>query len=161
MNLGVLTFVLQEQLVSQDISAQEQQMKSQWLARAAVVAALVISPIVSSAQSALASADAASFLGTWTLTLDSPQGAFEQTLSLKDVNGKVAAEMNSPIQPGPQEITDVSKSGTDLVLKFQGDFQGTAFSAKITLTPDGNDKASVSFDVMDGQFVMQGSGVKK
>jgi hypothetical protein len=136
-------------------------MKFQWFTRTIVAATLVLAPIVASAQSALAAADAASFLGTWTITVDSPQGAFEQTLSLKDANGKVAAELTSPMAPGAQAIDDISKSGNDLVLKFQGDFQGMAFSAKLTLVPDGADKAAVSFDVMDGQFVMQGSGVKK
>ena len=58
-------------------------------------------------------------------------------------------------------MEDISKSGNDLVLKFEGDFQGMAFAAAITMTPDGPDKANVSFDVMNGQFVMQGTGVKK
>ena len=43
----------------------------------------------------------------------------------------------------------------------QAGHQGQAFAAKITLTPDGADKAKVTFDVMDGQFVMEGTGVKK
>jgi hypothetical protein len=136
-------------------------MKFQWFARTIVAATLVLAPLVASAQSTLASADAASFLGTWTITVDSPQGAFEQTVTLKDAAGKVAGEISSQMQPGTQAIDDISKSGSDLVLKFQGDFQGMAFSAKITMTPDGSDKAGVTFDVMDGQFVMQGTGVKK
>ena len=80
---------------------------------------------------------------------------------LKDANGKVAGEISNQLQPGALEITDISKAGTDLVLKFTGDFQGQAFAAKITLTPDGADKAKVTFDVMDGQFLMEGTGVKK
>lgn len=132
-----------------------------WFARTLVLAAFVLTPVFAAAQSALTAADAGSFLGTWTLTLDSPQGAFEQTLVLKDVNGKVLGEMTSPIQQGTQTVDDISKSGNDLVLKFQGDFQGMAFEAAITMTADGPDKANVSFDVMNGQFVMQGTGVKK
>jgi hypothetical protein len=133
-----------------------------WLVRALVVAAVVLAPIVAAAQaSALATADAAAFIGSWTLSFNSPQGAFEQTLDIKDADGKVAAVMTSPIAPAPQEITDITKSGTDLVLKFAGDFQGQAFTAAITLTPDGENKAKASFNVMDGMFVMDGTGTKK
>jgi hypothetical protein len=136
-------------------------MMHRWLARTVVLAAFVLTPVFAAAQSALTAADAGSFLGTWTLTLESPQGAFEQTLVLKDVDGKVLGEMSSALQAGTQPVDDITKSGNDLVLKFQGDYQGMAFAAAITMTPDGADKANVTFDVMNGQFVMQGTGVKK
>jgi hypothetical protein len=60
----------------------------------------------------------------------------------------------------PQKVTDISKAGNDLVLKYQGDFQGQAFAAKITLTPV-EDKLGINFDIMDGQFLMSGVGTKK
>lgn len=47
------------------------------------------------------------------------------------------------------------------MLKFTAEFAGMTFDAKITLVPDGAGKAKVSFDIMDGQFVMDGTGVKK
>lgn len=108
---------------------------------------------------ALTAADLGSFMGTWTLTLDTPQGAFDQELVFKEDDGKIVAEMNS--QMGTQKITDVSKNGGDVVMKFAGDFQGNAFDATVTLTPDGTDKCKVTFDVNGGQFTMNGSGVKK
>jgi hypothetical protein len=123
--------------------------------------ALVVAPQIVAAQSALASADATVFLGGWTLTVESPQGPFEQSLELKDVGGKVAGQLTSAISPDPTAISDIAKDGDDLVLKFSGDFQGNAFTAKLTLTPQGTDKAKVTFDIMDGQFVMDGTGVKK
>jgi hypothetical protein len=136
-------------------------MMYRWLTRTLVAAALVVSPVLAAAQSpALSAADAAPFLGTWTISLDSPQGAFEQTLVLKEANGKVVGEVTSPIAPSATPMDEIAKSGNDLVLKFQGDFQGQAFAAAMTLTPDGADKANVTFDVMNGQFVMQGTGVK-
>ena len=93
-------------------------------------------------------------MGAWLLTLDSPQGPFAMTMTLTDVDGKVACELTSDIMPA-QKVTDISKSGNDLVLKYQGDFQGQAFCAKITLTPV-EDKLGINFDVMDGQFMMSG-----
>jgi hypothetical protein len=135
--------------------------RQSWTLAALAALALLISPRVSAAQSGLATTQAAGFLGSWMLMLDSPQGPFEQTLELKDAGGKLAALLTSPIAPEPTAITDIAKDGEDLVLKFNGDFQGTAFTAKLTLTPQGSDKAKVTFDVMDGQFVMDGTGVKK
>ena len=104
-------------------------------------------------------ADAGKFMGAWQLTLDSPQGPFVLTMTLSDADGKVACELTSDVMPA-QKVTDISKAGNDLVLKYQGDFQGQAFAAKITLTPV-EEKLGVMFDVMDGQFTMSGVGVKK
>src|SRR5215813_8702782 len=104
-----------------------------WIVGAIAAIALLAAPPVK-AQSALASAEATAFLGTWTVTLDSPQGPFEQTLELKDAGGKVSGQITSAIAPDPVAITEIAKDGQDLVLKFNGDFQGTAFTAKITLT---------------------------
>jgi hypothetical protein len=132
-----------------------------WIVAGVAAIALVIAPSIVAAQSALASAEATAFLGSWTLSLESPQGPFEQVLELKDVGGKVSGVLTSPIAPDPTAITNIAKDGEDLVLKFNGDFQGNAFTATITLTPQGADKAKVSFNIMDGQFVMDGTGVKK
>jgi hypothetical protein len=107
----------------------------------------------------LMTADAGKFMGAWLITLDSPQGPFAMTMTLTDTDGKVACELTSDVMPA-QKVTDVSMSGNDLVLKYQGDFQGQAFAAKITLTPV-EDKLGVTFDVMDGQFLMTGVGTKK
>ena len=131
-----------------------------WIVGAiAAVALFAASPV--NAQSSLAATDATAFLGSWVITLDSPQGPFEQTLELKDAGGKVSGQITSAIAPEPTQVTDIAKDGQDLVLKFNGDFQGTAFTAKITMTLQGSDKAKATFDVMDGQFVMDGTAVKK
>jgi hypothetical protein len=137
-------------------------MKVPSLVRVAALAALILSPIAAAAQSStLATSEVAGFIGTWAITVESPQGALEQTLVLKDADGKVAAELSNQLAPGVQPITDIAKAGNDLVLKFTAEFSGMTFDAKITLVPDGVSKAKVSFDVMDGQFVMDGTGVKK
>jgi hypothetical protein len=130
--------------------------------RAAAVVALCVlmgSAVRAQPPGALSTADAAKFMGAWLLTLDSPQGPFALTMTLTDVDGKVACDLTSDMMPA-QKVTDVSKAGNDLVLKYQGDFQGQAFAAKITLTPI-DDKLAVNFDVMDGQFMMTGVGTKK
>ena len=124
-----------------------------------IALAIALSTSLGAAQ--LAPADAGAFMGSWSLMLDSPQGAFEQTLVLKDEGGKVIGEISNQMAPEVQKVTDVSKKDGDLVLKFAGDFQGNAFEAMITMTPDGADKAKVTFDVNGGQFTMSGMGTKK
>ena len=124
-----------------------------------VAAMIVLASALSAAQ--LAPADAGAFMGSWTLALDTPQGNFEQSLILKDEAGKVVGEMSSQMQPDVQKVTDVSKKGDDLILKFAGNFQGNPFDATITMTPDGTDKCKVTFDVNGGQFTMNGTGTKK
>ncbi len=125
-----------------------------------VALAVVLVTGVISAQ-ALSPADAGAFMGSWTLSLDSPQGPFEQSMVLKDDGGKVVAEISNQMQPDVQKVTDVSKKGDDLILKFAGNFQGNPFDATITLTPDGTDKCKVSFDINSGMFTMNGTGTKK
>jgi hypothetical protein len=126
-----------------------------------VVITLAFLPLVVSAQTAVTAADAAAFMGTWTLNFDSPQGPFEQVLDVKDNAGKAAVTLTSPFAPGPQPVTEISKEGNNLVLRFAGDFQGQSFTAAITVTPDGAGKVKATFDIMDGMFVMDGTGVKK
>jgi hypothetical protein len=124
-----------------------------------VALAIVLVTGVISAQS-LSPADAGAFMGSWTLSLDSPQGPFEQSMVLKDEAGKVVAELSNQMQPEVQKVTDVSKKGEELVLKYAGNFQGNPFDAVITLTPDGTDKCKVSFDINSGMFTMNGTGAK-
>ena len=124
-----------------------------------VALAIALSTGLGAAQ--LTVGDAGAFMGTWSLNLESPQGSFEQTMVLKDEGGKAVAELSSQMAPEVQKVTDVSKKGSDLVLKFAGNFQGNPFDAEITLVPDGTDKVKVTFDINGGQFTMSGTGTKK
>src|SRR3990172_4687623 len=103
-------------------------MKISSLVRVAALVALMLSPIAAAAQgSALATSEAAGFIGTWAITVESPQGAMEQMLVLKDADGKVAAELSNQLAPGVLPITDIAKTGDDLVLKFTAEFSGMSF----------------------------------
>ena len=112
------------------------------------------------ASQALAVADLGSFAGEWTLSIDSPQGPFEQSLIFKDEGGKAVAELHNEML-GTTKVTDLTKDGENIVLKYAGNFQGNPFDAAVTLTPDGTDKCKVTFDVNSGQFSMSGTGTKK
>lgn len=131
------------------------------IARTMVVGlTLALAPAAVAAQS-ITPAEAGAFMGVWTLTLDTPQGTFENELTVKNEDGKVVAVMTNQMQPEGQKITDVSKEGENLVLKFSGNFQGNPFDARITVSPSGDDKASVAFDINGGQFSMSGAATRK
>ena len=129
--------------------------------RIAVVVTLSLVAVNARAQEVPAKpADVAKFLGTWVLNLDSPQGSFAMNFALTEKEGKLSGELTSDIAPA-QEVTDISKSGEDLVLKYAGNFQGNSFDAKITMTPSGDNTVNLLFDVNGGQFQMSGTGTKK
>ncbi len=140
-NLGVLRFVsLADHRRTVQRASEENQliMKLQsWIVGAiAAVVLLAASPL--KAQSDCARLTPRRFSARGRCSLESPQGPFEQVLELKDAGGKVSGQLTSPISPDPTVITDIAKDGEDLVLKFNGDFQGTAFTAKLTLDPAGH-----------------------
>ena len=126
-----------------------------------VVAVVFTLTTAAPASAQLLPADAGDWMGAWTVTLESPQGPFEQNLELKVEDGKVVGIMTNQMIPEPQKITDITTSGKDLVLKFAGNFQGNPYDAKVTVTPSGPGKATLVFDVNNGQFLMNGSAAKK
>jgi hypothetical protein len=132
-----------------------------YLRMSLIAAAVMLLPLTASAQSSLAVADAAAFMGAWELGLDTPQGPMTMNLTIKDAAGKVAATIAAPpMLPDEQKIEDVSKDGANLTLKYILEAQGMQIPAKITLSPVG-DKWKASFDFMDGQFTVEGTATKK
>ena len=131
--------------------------------RAIVMLAAVFVILVAGrgAAQSLAAADAAAFLGAWELGLDTPQGAMTMELTIKDNAGKVVGSISAPpVMPNSQEITDISKDGTKLLLKYVLEVQGMQIPAVIALIPDG-DKWKANFDFAGGQFVIDGTATKK
>jgi hypothetical protein len=127
----------------------------------AAAVAMMLLPRAGSAQSSIAVADAAAFMGAWELGLDTPQGPMTMNLTLKDLDGKVGASISAPpMLPDEQKIDDVSRDGAGLLLKYILEAQGMQIPAKILLSPVG-DKWKASFDFMDGQFTVEGTATKK
>ena len=125
------------------------------LALAAV--ALMMLPRAAAAQ--VKPDDAKAFMGAWAIGLETPQGNMVMNLTIKDADGKVAGQISNEMI-GDAAISDVSKAGDSLVLKYTLDMQGQAIPAKITMTPAG-DKMNVEMDFADGQFTMPGVATKK
>jgi hypothetical protein len=134
-------------------------MKQKRVLTVLVAVFMACAPLALAAQGGVSAADAAKFLGAWVLGLETPMGNLTMNLAVKGDGGKVSGEISSDIAP-TQAITDVSKAGESLVLKYIMDVQGMQIPAKITLTPAGV-KMTVSFDFMDGAMTIDGTASKK
>ena len=84
------------------------------LALAAALAVSWLLPASVMAQgraSTLDTAKAKAFVGEWILTIEGRRGPQERPLSIKDVGGKVAAELGGG-RGGPVTITDITMPGS-------------------------------------------------
>jgi hypothetical protein len=109
--------------------------------------------------STLDTAKAKGFIGEWVLTIEGRRGPQERPLSIKDMGGKVAAELGGG-RGGPVSISDISMAGSDLVLKWNQTTQQGEIPVVMTLTlKDG--ALAVKQDMAGGQFSSSGTGKKK
>jgi hypothetical protein len=129
------------------------------LALAGAILGAACSPLAVSAQSELDVAEAQAFLGNWSLDVQTDMGPFSFDLDIADQGGKVAASMGSPDLGGMQEITDITRSDDDLVLRYQMDAQGQMVPVAVTLTPT-DEGLDASLDFADGMFMASGKGTK-
>ena len=73
------------------------------------------------------------FLGDWTLTVEAGRGPQDRPLKVKDVNGKVAAELGGG-RGGPVMITDITMPAGDLILRFKQMGRGGEVEVLMALT---------------------------
>jgi hypothetical protein len=122
--------------------------------------AVLTAPDAASAQSQLDTSEAQAFLGSWVVQFTSDMGPFAMNVDIRDMGGKVAATLNQADMGMQQEVTDIVKSGESLVLNFEGDFQGQAFTAALSFEPPAGNESAVWFDINAGQFGMGGTGTR-
>lgn len=120
---------------------------------------LMASPVVTGQASPLDSSEASAFMGTWVLTMETPRGANEQTVVIRDEGGKVAATLGGG-RGGQIDISDIARDGESLVLAFERNFQGNAIDVVLTLSLDG-EVINATQDIAGGQFSMTGSGKRQ
>lgn len=130
------------------------------LALAAALAITWLMPTAAAEQaSTLDTAKAKAFVGEWILTIEGRRGPQERPLTIKDVGGKVAAELAGG-RGGPVSITDITMPGADLVLKWSQ--QGPQGEVPVVMTLTLKDGALVvKQDMAGGQFSQSGTGKKK
>ena len=109
--------------------------------------------------SSLDASEATDYIGEWALSMETPRGTREQTLSITDVGGKLAATLSGG-RGGALDITDITKSDAGLVLAFERNMRGNSAPVVLTLSLDG-DTLNATQDVNNGRFSMSGTGKKQ
>ncbi len=108
----------------------------------------------------VSAADAAPFLGEWTLALQGPNGPGAFTLTIGAVGDKVTAEISSETLE-KQPITTIAIRGKSLNLGYSFLYEGNPVDAVVTLTPDAEGKTAAQIDFAGGAYVMNGTATKK
>src|SRR5690606_28573413 len=91
---------------------------------ACLVLALTSAPALAQtpASTPATEADVQTLLGDWTISGESQMGPFVVALKMAVAEGKPVATLSSEVQ-APTEITDITKSGEDLVLTYWFDYE--------------------------------------
>ena len=128
------------------------------LAVAAALLGVAFFPPAASAQSMLDTSEAEAFLGTWDIPLQTDFGPLVVELRIEDQEGKVAASVGSPGQDGMFDVTDITRSGENLVLAYELETEGGMLPLTLTLVPAG-EVLRASFDI-GGQFSLSGTATR-
>ena len=133
------------------------------IAGTAVIAGLVIpGPAAHAAQSTapVTAADAAPFIGEWTLDLQGPNGPGTFDLTVKLEKEKVTGEIASGTMP-TQPIADVSKAEQSLLLSYSFTWENNPVDAVVKLTPAPEGKMNAQIAFASGAYIMTGTAAKK
>lgn len=106
----------------------------------------------------LTPADAKSWMGEWALTIQGGRGPQESTLTIKEMGGKVVATRAGG-RGNPIEITDITKKGDDVILKFKQQGRGGEVDVTLTLTMQADGTVKVVNQA--GENKQEGTGKKK
>ncbi len=129
-------------------------------AAACAVAALSTATLTAQAPRPATAAEAAPFLGEWTLTLQGPNGPGTFALSVNVEKDKVAGEISSDQMP-KQAIGDVSLTNKTLNLGYSFTWEGNPVEAMVSLTPTEDGKMTAQIDFARGAYIMTGLATKK
>ena len=105
-------------------------------------------------------ADAAPFLGEWTLALQGPNGPGAFGLTVKVDGDKVLGEISNEMMPA-QAISKISKVDKSLVLSYTFPWEGNPIDAVVSLMPGDEGKMAAQIDFAGGAYTMNGTATKK
>jgi hypothetical protein len=105
-------------------------------------------------------AEAAPFLGEWTLAMQGPNGPGTFNLSITAEKDKVSAEIESDMLP-KQPISSISLVDKSLVLGYSFTWEGNPVDAVVSLTPGKDGPMAAQIDFAGGAYVMTGTATKK
>lgn len=122
-------------------------------AQQASAAAATAAPAVATVE------DTKPFLGLWTTTFDSPQGAITFDIEIHLDTGEPGATVSNSLI-GEAAVTDVTKAGDSLVLRYVADVQGNQVPVSISLLRDG-ETLKANFSFLDGQYATSSVATRK
>jgi hypothetical protein len=105
-------------------------------------------------------AEAAPFLGEWTLALEGPNGPGTFGLVLRNEKEKVIGEISSEAI-GTQPLKELSLVKKSLVSSYSFTWEGTPVDAVVSLTPGEDGKMAAQIDFAGGAYLMNGTAAKK
>jgi len=119
-------------------------------------------PAVALAQSTptpATAAEAAPFLGDWTLTMQGPDRAAAFDLTIKVEGEKVVGEI-SAAEMAKEFVPEAWMAEKTLKMRYSFNYQGNPVEGVISLTP-GADKTDAQIDFANGAYVLNGTAAKK
>jgi hypothetical protein len=105
-------------------------------------------------------AEAAPFLGDWTLALQGPDREATFELTVKVELDKVVGEISAAEQP-KQFIPEAWMAEKALRLRYTFDYQGNPIEAIVTLTPAPDGKTGAVIEFAGGAYIMNGTAARK
>ena len=105
-------------------------------------------------------AEAAAFIGDWTLALQGPDGPGTFELSLAVEKEKVIGEISSE-QLAKQPISTITRTDKGLTLGYSFTWEGNPVDAVVSLTPATDGKVKAEIDFAGGAYIMSGTATKK
>lgn len=124
--------------------------------------AVITAPAVVLAQSTpvpATAAEAAPFLGDWTLTMQGPDRAASFDLTIKVEGEKVVGEI-SAAEMAKEFVPEAWMAEKTLKMRYSFNYQGNPVEGVISLTP-GADKVDAQIDFAGGAYVLNGTAAKK
>jgi len=129
------------------------------------VAGAATSPAVAAQSAAQATAaDAAPFMGEWTLNLQGENGPAALDLTVKMDKDKDKEKVVGEIAGGTmptQPIADVARADQSLVLSYTFTYEGNPVDAVVRLTPAPENKMNAQIDFAGGAYIMTGTATRK
>ena len=131
------------------------------LLSAPFVVAATADPLVSGqAGSQVTPAQAAPFIGNWTLALEGPNGPGAFELSVQVEKETVVGEISSD-QLAKQPIREISMADKSLALAYSFTWEGNPVEAVVSMTPAADGKMAAQIDFAGGAYIMTGAATKK
>ncbi|MEO5823648.1 MAG: hypothetical protein ABIT71_24350 [Vicinamibacteraceae bacterium] len=129
------------------------------IASAVLAAPATVSAQAPSANVPATAAEAAPFLGDWTLTMQGPDRAAAFDLTIKVDGEKVVGEISSA-EVAKEFIPEAWMAEKTFRMRYSFNYQGNPIDGVISLTP-GADKVDAHIDFANGAYVMTGTAAKK